>query len=421
MHPRALRLLLPALAGCVLLGNCTPAPRDPHWASVRELTPALFADRPVFDPGLAAGPGGRVALTYVTRDTAGANAWLMVSADSGMHFSAPVRLNARAGKVSSFPESRPLAAFGPGGRLVVAWASARDSGRFADDIVARSSADGGATFGPERILNDDLALPASTYHGFVTLDVTAQDRVVAAWLDGRGTPPVPGEDEPRWAQVRCSASDDGGLRWRPSVLVADSVCPCCRPALRASGSGVVAVAFRGVRDSLRDPHLAVSSDGGATFGRDTLLSADGWRLAGCPVEGPALTLAREGGLVAWYTGARGADGGGPGVYVVPWLAGHGPAGSRRALADTALAAEHPLLVALGPGTLAGVLARPEANRHALGLRTLAADGSASPWLFLGANARSAALAGTDSRHAFAAWLEFTDAGPRLRLVRITRG
>jgi hypothetical protein len=176
-----------------------------------------------------------------------------------------------------------------------------------------------------------------------------------------------------------------------------------------------------VRDSLRDPHLAVSSDGGATFGRDTLLSADGWKLAGCPVAGPALTLAREGGFVAWYTGARGADGGGPGVYLVPWLAGQGPAGARRAVADSALGAEHPLLVSLGSTTLAGVLARPDRARHALGLRTLAPDGSASPWLFLGANARSATLAGTDSRHAFAAWLELTDAGPRLRLARITRG
>jgi hypothetical protein len=421
MSPRTLRLLPLALAGLALLTSCTPALRDDHWASVRELTPAAFAEWAVYDPGLAAGVGGRVALTYVTRDTAGADAWIVVSADSGMHFSAPLRLNARAGKVSSFPESRPVAAYGPGGRLVVAWASARDSGRFADDIVARTSGDGGATFEPEVILNDDGSLPRSTYHGFVALDVTAQGRVLAAWIDGRAASLAPGEEEPLVAQVWSAASDDGGRRWRANVLVADSVCPCCRPTLRASATGLVAVAYRGVRDSLRDPHLAISRDGGATFGRDTLLSADGWRLAACPVAGPAMTLARDGGFVAWYTGARGTDGGGPGVYVAPWLAGEGPAGPRRALAEPALEAAHPLLVTLGPVTLAGVLTRPAKGRHALGLRTLAADGTSSPWLFLGANARSATLAGTDSRRAFAAWLEQTDAGPRLRLARITRG
>lgn len=423
MSPRRsgrLRTALPALAALVLLAGCTPARDERHWANVRELTPAGFESRPVFDPGLAAGPGGRLALTYVTRDTSGADAWLSVSSDSGVHFSAPIRLNARAGKVSSFPESRPVAAFGPRGTLVVAWAAARDTGRMADDVVARASDDGGATFAPEVVLNDDLLRPFSTYHGFLALDVTPQGRVLASWIDGRGAMLSPGEEEPLVAQVWSAASEDGGRRWGANVMVADSVCPCCRPALRAASSGLVAVAYRGIHGGLRDPRLAVSHDGGATFARDTLLSPDGWAIASCPVAGPALTLAQGGGLVAWYSGARGADGGGPGVYFAPWRAESGPAAARKALAEDSLEAAHPMLAPLGSVTLAGVLARPEPGRHALGLRTLAADGTVSPWVFLGANARSATLAGTGSQHAFAAWLEQTEDGPRLRLARITR-
>lgn len=419
MSARPMHRLPAAFAVLALLAGCTPATDARHWASVRELTPAGFAGRPVFDPGLVAGPGGRLALTWVTRDSLGADVWLCTSADSGTHFSPPLRLNARPGKVSSFPESRPVAAFGPGGTLVVAWAAARDTGRMADDVVTRASDDGGATFAPETILNDDLALPASTYHGFIGLEVTPRGRALATWIDGRAATLAPGEDEPQVAQVWSAASEDGGRRWGANVMVADSVCPCCRPALRIASSGLVAVAYRGVHGGMRDPHLAVSRDGGATFARDTLLSSDRWALAACPVAGPALTLVRDGGYVAWFSGVRGADGSAPGIYFAPWQAEQGPTSGRQPLAADSLEAAHPMLVSLGVMTLAGVLARPEKGRHALGLRTLAPDGSASPWLFLGANARAATLAGTDSQHAFAAWLEQTEDGPRLRLARIS--
>jgi hypothetical protein len=410
-----------ALLAPLALGACTPLARDTQWASVRELTPAAFAAWNAGEPGIAAGPGGRVALTWVTRDSAGrADAWVCTSSDSGAHFSLALRLNARAGSVSSFSESPPVAAFGPSGQLVVAWASARDSSHGADDVVARASGDGGATFEPERFLDDDHGLPGgSTYHGFLALDVTPQGRAIATWIDGRNAALALGEMEPAIAQIWSAASDDGGRTWKPNVLVASSVCPCCRPALRASGSGLVAVAYRGVRDTLRDPRLALSRDGGATFGSDTLLSADGWKLDACPVAGPSLTLVRDGGMVAWYTGAGAAVGHGA-VYVAPWRAGAGATEPRRALADAALQAAQPRLAMLGGVTLAGVLVKREGGGHAFALETIGADGAESSWLDLGANAKAPALASADARQAYAAWIEQGPAGPRLRLARVTR-
>ncbi len=413
LAPRLTVIALVALA----LASCARAPKPGgDWASVRERTPAEFASRPVFDPALAATADGRVALTYVTRDTGGADLWIVVSRDSGAHFSAPVRLNARHGKVSSYPESRAVPVFGPRGLLVVAWASERDTGRMADDIVARTSADDGANFDPEIFLNDDRAHPQSTYHGFVTLDVSPQGRIVAAWIDARGETPVPGEEEPRIAQISSTFSDDGGRTWSPNMLVARSVCPCCRPTLRLSPTGLAAIAYRGVRDSLRDPRMAFSRDGGATFEDDTLLWADGWKLDACPVAGPALSMAHGTGFVAWTTGADTCAG----VWLAPWRMNAGAAGARHPLVDPKLEPAHALLAPMGARTLAAVLARPESGRHALGVCTLAPDGTASRWQWLGAAARSAAIAGADAQHAFACWLEQGDGGPRLRLVELTR-
>jgi hypothetical protein len=394
---------------------CTPAARVPPWASVTELTPGFLATVPAFDPSLTAAPGGRVALTWVARDTSGADVWIAFSADSGGHFSAPARLNLRRGRVSSFPESRPVAAFGAGGNVVVAWASARDSVRFGDDIVARSSDDGGVTFGPEVLLNDDADVEGSTYHGFIALDATPQGGLFAAWVDGRTTELAPGEAEPAIAEIWGASSADGGATWSANQCVATGVCPCCRISLRASAS-LLALAYRGVRSDVRDPRLALSRDGGKSFELDTLVSADGWKLAGCPSTGPALTLGRDGGWVAWYTGAEGRDG----VHASPWRAGRGATTAPVALDDTLRDCAHPMLEAMGPVTLAGVLGRAGKSRRVLALRTVGAGGELSPWLLLGANARSATVAAQDARHALAAWVEQTEAGPRLRFVRLTR-
>ncbi|MCC6348833.1 MAG: exo-alpha-sialidase [Candidatus Eisenbacteria bacterium] len=421
---RAGRLAPLALACALLVPGCTPAARPPAWAGVREITPPELADVAAFDPGLAVGPRGRLALTWVTRDSAGAGVWLAVAPDSAGRFGAPRRLDDPAGRVSSYSESRPVAAFGPSGQLVVAWAAHRDSGGFADDIVSRASADGGATFGPPVFVNDDSGDPKSTYHGFLALDFSPDGRALAAWLDGRGAKLAPGEEEPARAQVRLAASLDEGHSWQPSVLVAAEGCPCCRLAMRADSAGRVVIAYRGAHDDLRDPRLAISRDGGATFALDTLVSADRWLLPGCPSVGPALSANRAGGgLYAWFTGAEHeSDEVRPGVYLATWRADVGRTGPRRMLADSLREASRPMLAGMGATTLAGVIARPLADTTArvLAVRAVEADGAQTPWLFLGAAVRSAALAGAGPRRAYAVWIERPAEQPRLRLARLDR-
>ncbi len=413
-----------ALALAAALASCAPAPGPAPWARVREITPAALEHVVASDPSLAVGPHGRLALTWVTRDDEGTGVWLAVSSDSGTRFGEPRRLDEPPGRVASYPESRPVAAFGPTGQLVVLWAERRDSTRWADDIVARASVDGGTTFDPPVFVNDDHGDPASTYHGFVSLAFAPDGRAYAAWLDGRGQPPGPGMDEPLRASVRLSSSVDEGRSWAPSTLVAPEACPCCRVALRADSLGRLAVAYRGARNDLRDPRLAVSHDGGASFPFDTLVADDRWKLPGCPSVGPAITANRAGGgLYAWFTGAeRPADDVEPGVWVAAWRLDAGRTGPRRALADSLRDASHPMLAALGTTTLVAAIARPAADSttRVLAVRALDPDRAMTPWLFLGANVRSAAVAGMGPRLAFAAWVERSDGPPRLRLARLHR-
>ena len=413
-----------------LLAACAPRPSGTPWARVLESTPAFLAGTTAADPALAVDRGGRVALTWVTRDSAGAgtDAWLSVSADSGLHWSPPARLNVAPGMVSSYPESRPVAAWGRDGLLVAAWASKRTPRQGnGDDLATRVSADGGRTWGAVHLVNSDRDDPTSGYHGFAAVDVLPDGRPIVAWIDGRASAGL--ADEPALAEIYASTSVDGGVTWSPDVWLAGDVCACCRitmhSAQRLNGATDVAVAYRGATNDLRDPRVVVSHDGARRFVLDTLISVDRWKLPGCPSVGPVLTLENGGGHYFWYTGESPADSllpgrPVPGLYLVPWRVEVGATGPKRELGDSLGNASRPMIASLGRGTLLGAIGESPgaAGRKVLALRRLEPDGGLTPWLFLGSGVRSGAIAAHGEQGAWAAWTEPGDRGPRVRVARL---
>jgi len=419
---------LAACAAALLAASCAPHPSGTRWANVREATPAFLASAAGADPSLAVESGGRVALKWVTRVGEGADAWLSVSADSGSHWSAPVRLNPSPGGVSSYPESRPVAAWGRNGLLVAAWAARRDE-HAGDDLGVRASADGGRTWGAMRRVNDDRSDPTSGYHGFAALDVLPDGRPLVAWVDGRTSAGLGGDDEPALAEIYASSSADGGVSWSPNTWVAGDVCSCCRIAMASSlqpdGSIAVAVAYRGAARDLRDPRVVVSRDGGERFVLDTLVSADRWKLPGCPSVGPALTLDGTGGHYMWFTGESPVDRSlpgrpAPGVYLVPWRLDAGASGAKRALTDSLVDVSRPMLASLGPSTLVGAIGQAAGfpPRKVMAIRRLEPDGTLSRWLYLGSGVKSAAIAAAGREGVWAAWAEQADGRTRVRVARL---
>ena len=189
----ALRLAIGVALLAALSGACARRPTGTPWARVHEVTPGFLTAGSAADPSLAVDHSGRVALTWVTRDSAGAgDVWLSVSADSGGHWSTPARLNPFAGTVSSFAESRPVAAWGRDGLLVTAWSAKRSRHQgTGDDLAARVSVDGGRSWGAMHLVNDDRVDPTSGYHGFAAVDVLPDGRRPRSRAR-RGRRPFPG-------------------------------------------------------------------------------------------------------------------------------------------------------------------------------------------------------------------------------------
>lgn len=244
-------------------------------------------------PSLTAGPDGTVYLSWL--EPAEADAWALkfsrFEAES-MRWTAARTIAQGAGWFVNWADFPQLAV--QDGRMTAVWfvenppaegrAGHHGSGYHA---VLSESADGGATWRPARPVSRESAAVE-----FVAL--LPQSRgLLAAWLDGRQR--SKGVDR---QALYARASGDAP---QPDQLVDDSVCDCCQLALLQLTGGAL-LAYRGrTGDEVRDIRLARYHHGRWEVPRT--LHDDGWKIAGCPVNGPRLAAHGDTVAAAWFTGA----------------------------------------------------------------------------------------------------------------------
>lgn len=188
----------------------------------------------------------------------------------------------------------PQLAVASDGRLTAVWfvnnpahhaATASHHGAGYRAIYA-SSTDQGKTWSPELPVSDE-SLPVE----FVALQPLPDGRMLAAWLDGRARP-LGDDRQALYARILGAPG--------PDVLVDDFVCDCCQLSFVPTPDGGALLAYRGrTQDEVRDMQLARFD--GQTWSRPGPLHGDGWKIAGCPVNGPQ--LAAHGDLIGaiWFT------------------------------------------------------------------------------------------------------------------------
>jgi hypothetical protein len=85
------------------------------------------------------------------------------------------------------------------------------------------------------------------------------------------------------------------------LLLDDRVCDCCQTSVAILGGAWLAAYRDRSAEEVRDIS-AVRFDP-STAGKPRPVHADGWRIEGCPVNGPQLTALPGGVAAAWYSGA----------------------------------------------------------------------------------------------------------------------
>lgn len=159
-------------------------------------------------------------------------------------------------------------------------------------VWARRGEDG--TYEERGALHDD---EGAGEHGFCSWLNLPDGRQLALWLDGRATR----EGGPMQVRSRVVEAD-GSLG--PDLLVDERACDCCPTTLCLLGDGSVLAAWRDrSEDEVRDIALARwTADAGWTA--PSSLHEDGWRIPGCPVNGPALASHGDRVALAWFTLGR---------------------------------------------------------------------------------------------------------------------
>jgi len=182
------------------------------------------------------------------------------------------------------------------------WLQRRDGGRYAYDVAVSVSNDSGNTW-------SEAAAPhldgTATEHGFVTL-YPVDTEIGVLWLDGRNM----AEDHAEMANpaghelsgmTLRSATITPNLEIKHMQLVDDLTCDCCQTDVAIGPEGPVAVYRNRDSDETRDIYVARSVAGKWTKGKK--ISNDGWVIAGCPVNGPAIAVDGDTLAVAWFTAA----------------------------------------------------------------------------------------------------------------------
>ncbi|MDJ0653197.1 MAG: sialidase family protein [Xanthomonadales bacterium] len=245
-------------------------------------------------PHLSSAAGGTTLLSWVERSDAGHA--LRVSTLAEDTWSAPVTVADGQDwfvNWADFPSVVPLT----DQSWVAHWLVRSTDAPYAYDVKFSASTDGGRTWSRPASPHHD---GTPTEHGFATIfPLDAGFGMV--WLDGRAT----GESSSAHDHasggamtLRYAEFDGAGIR-QERRLVDDRVCDCCQTDVAVSGK--VPMVFYRDRSAGEIRDVSVSRLGENGWSTPTPVYRDGWKIAGCPVNGPAAASLQHRVAVAWYT------------------------------------------------------------------------------------------------------------------------
>lgn len=184
----------------------------------------------------------------------------------------------------------PASVESAGGDLYAHWLEKNGRDPYAYAIELARSTDGGRSWQRLGPLHEDRV---ASEHGFVSF-LREGSGVRAFWLDGRQMP------RGGAMTLRTARIEDG--RVGAGEAIDERTCECCQTgaAVTARGPRVV---WRG-RSPAEIRDVAIAGADGHAWSAPRIVAADGWKIAGCPVNGPAVAADGESLAVGWFTGAE---------------------------------------------------------------------------------------------------------------------
>ncbi|MCB9290736.1 MAG: exo-alpha-sialidase [Lewinellaceae bacterium] len=179
------------------------------------------------------------------------------------------------------------------------WLQKSANGTYDYDVRIALSKDGGYHWGPSFIPHRD---GIAAEHGFVTMFPLQDGRMFIVWLDGRNTKGSEGHEDAHAhggaMALRTAEFDEDGNLYEEAELDT-RVCDCCQTDAVLIDSGPVVVYRDRSEEEVRDISIVRKINGQWTAPQK--VHEDNWKIAGCPVNGPAITAQNNTIAVAWFS------------------------------------------------------------------------------------------------------------------------
>jgi hypothetical protein len=182
------------------------------------------------------------------------------------------------------------------GVLFAHWPQKSAGGTYASDVRMSTSADGGVTWREPFLLNRD---GKAREHGFATLAALPKGGVGATWLDGRNMESGGHDEEDSGEMSVRYATVDANGTVAADVELDGRTCECCTTGMAVSASGPLVVYRDRLPEEIRDISFVKLERNAWTKPRT--LHGDGWKIAGCPVNGPQVDALGHRVAAAWFT------------------------------------------------------------------------------------------------------------------------
>jgi len=189
--------------------------------------------------------------------------------------------------------------------LLAHWLQKSAGGTFDYDIRISINKPGLSNWSPSAILHQD-GIPAE--HGFVSLLPEKKGKIRAFWLDGRLTKAqeteiheIENKHEGHHGSMTLFTAliDTSGLV-SDETMLDNRTCDCCQTAAALTENGPVVVYRDRSENEIRDISIIRYENGAWTAPMS--IFKDEWMIAGCPVNGPAISAHKNKLAVAWFTG-----------------------------------------------------------------------------------------------------------------------
>ena len=185
------------------------------------------------------------------------------------------------------------------GALFAHWLQKSGSSTYAYDVRMSASIDNGATWREPFVLNRD---GKQREHGFATLVPLPGGGIAATWLDGRNMKAGSGHEEDSGDMTVRYATVDANGSIAGDVALDDRTCECCTTGMTMTSNGPVIVYRDRSPEEIRDIWVVRKTASGWT--KPQPLHTDGWKINGCPVNGPQIDATGNHAAAAWFTAAN---------------------------------------------------------------------------------------------------------------------